>query len=188
MPKACELEERWTFTPEAKDVGEYPIEVTVRDESNAVIARARTILRRSQRPRVRSLDDTATRRHSYTEYSVYPQHLLDLGLHDDHLHLKFIGSRGPDNAPATGELRHEGYSGWTAQAFVTLRGPFARSGQYKPLADGKPIRLRRCGRQASTRLRTILQAIQRWAWPDFNTIDLGVNDVFTATDENIEIA
>ena len=62
---------------------------------------------------------------SLTERSVYPKQVLDLSIRDPYVLLKFVGSRGPNNLPPTGELRHEGYSGWTAEAFVTREGPLS---------------------------------------------------------------
>src|SRR5262245_49261653 len=37
--KGIQLAERWTFTPEAADVGDYPLEVIVRDGNNSIVSR-----------------------------------------------------------------------------------------------------------------------------------------------------
>jgi hypothetical protein len=62
--KGILLAERWTFTPQPKDVGEYPIEVAVRDKSNTVIARARSLVRVVPKDRAREgkHDDAYRRR------------------------------------------------------------------------------------------------------------------------------
>ena len=40
-----QLQERWTFTPTEKDVGDFPIEILVRNESNTVVARGKSLVR-----------------------------------------------------------------------------------------------------------------------------------------------
>ncbi len=186
-PKGMQLDERWTFTPAAKDVGDYPIEITVRDESNNVVAEGHSIVHVV--PKERGSEQPTTLLivgDSYTEASIYPQHLLDLAIHDDRLHLKFIGCRGPDDAPAQGELRDEGYSGWTAEAFVTMRGPYARSGQYVPSQTGSPFVYDDAGGKAELDFGRYCKQFNDGHGPDAISICLGVNDIFTATDENIE--
>jgi lysophospholipase L1-like esterase len=183
--KGLQLEERWTFTPTDKDVGEYPIELTVRDESNARLARARSVVRVVPRDRDSGKPTTLLLvGASWTSYSIYPKHLLDLNAKDEHLHLKLIGSRGPKDAPATGDLRHEGYSGWTAQAFVTLHGPLSRSGQHK-LETGSPFVYDDNGSKPHLDFARYCQQFSDGRGPDAITVHLIANDVFTATDQTI---
>jgi lysophospholipase L1-like esterase len=186
--KGIQLKERWAFTPDVKDVGEYPIDVTVRDTTNAVVSHAHSVVRVSPKDRggggVMTLLLVGD---SLTDYSVYPRHLYELGLLDDSLHFKLIGCRGPNNAPATGELRHEGYSGWTAEAFCTFHGPLSRSGQFKRPDTGSPF-IYDDGADGKPHLdfARYCKTFNDGRGPDAITILLGTNDVFTATDENID--
>src|SRR4051794_12719619 len=43
-----QYDERWTYTPQPSEVGDHPIMLEVRDESNAVIARARSTIHVAQ--------------------------------------------------------------------------------------------------------------------------------------------
>jgi hypothetical protein len=185
--KGMQLAERWTFTPEAKDVGEYPMEIAVRDETNAVVARGRTTVRVV--PFDKRFDGLTTLLlvgASLTEYSIYPQQLLDLDKRDGYMLLKLIGSRGPNDAPATGELRHEGYSGWTAEAFVTLNGPLSRSGYHRRPETGSPFVYETSPGRYELDFARYCKEFNGGQGPDAITIHLIPNDVFTATDETIE--
>lgn len=185
--KGIQLAERWTFTPNGQDVGEYPIEVVVRDETNAVVARGRSTVRVV--PLEQKVDGLTTLLlvgASLTEYSIYPQQLLDLDKKDGFMLLKLIGSRGPNDAPPTGELRHEGYSGWTAEAFVTFHGPLSRSGYYKRPETGSPFVYETSPGQQQFDFARYCKEFNGGKAPDAITIHLGPNDVFTATDETIE--
>ena len=187
-PKGNQFSERWTFTPTDADVGEYPIELAVHDESNATIARGHTIVRVVPRDRDGGHPTTLLLvGASWTEYSIYPQKLLDLNAADPHLHLKLIGSRGPKDAPATGDLRHEGYSGWTAEAFVTLHGPLSRTGVHKRPGTGSPF-VYDDGPDGKPHLdfARYCEQFNAGRGPDALTIHLIANDVFTATDETID--
>jgi lysophospholipase L1-like esterase len=123
---------------------------------------------------------------SFTEYSIYPQHILDLSVRDPFVLLKFVGSRGPGNKPPTGELRHEGYSGWTAQAFATLTGPLSRSVYHKRPQTGSPFAYEDGDGQVQLDFDRYCQEFNQGQGPDFVTIQVGINDTFTATDETID--
>ena len=187
-PKGNQLAERWTFTPTDKDIGEFPIEIAVRDEQNQTVARARTIVRVVPRDRDGGHPTTLLLvGASWTEYSIYPQKLLDLNGADPHLHLKLIGSRGVKDAPATGELRHEGYSGWTAEAFIVLTGPLSRTGVHKRPGTGSPF-IYDDGPDHKPHLDfgRYCDQFNGGRGPDAITIHLIANDVFTANDETID--
>ena len=185
-PKGLQYQERWTFVPVADETGEYPIVIEIRDEANSLLARARSTIRvAGQKP----APEPATLLivgDSLTEYSIYPQHILELSQQPGACPLRFIGSRGAGNMPPTGDLRHEGYSGWTAEAFTTLTGPVARSGFYKPGATGSPFIYEANDGTKSLDFTRYCQEFNGGKGPDLITIGLGTNDVFTANDENIE--
>jgi hypothetical protein len=182
--KGMQLQERWTFTPTEKDVGEYPIEIAVHDESNAVVARDRSIVRVVPRTKRTAPVTLLLVGASLTEYSIYPQDLLDLDSRDDTLELKLIGSRGREDGPPTGPLRHEGYSGWTAQAFITISGPNARTGYFKQ--TGSPFIYEDEPGKLVLDFPRYCKQFNNGVGPDAITIHLIPNDVFTCTDDTIE--
>jgi lysophospholipase L1-like esterase len=123
---------------------------------------------------------------SLTEYSVYPRHVLNLSKRGGVDRLRFIGSRGAGNMPPTDELRHEGYSGWTAEAFVVLAGPLARSGYHQRPGTGSPFVYESKDGTNSVDFGRYYKEFNDGKRPDLVTIGLGINDIFTANDDSIE--
>jgi lysophospholipase L1-like esterase len=186
--KGKQMDERWTFTPDVKDVGDHPFEIVVRDEANAPVARARSILRVT--PADRATRDPTTLLlvgASLTEYSIYPQHILDLDGADEHLNLKLIGSRGGKDGVTEGSLRHEGYSGWTAQAFCTTFGPLSRKGIVKRPDTGSPFLYKDAGdAQPHLDFARYCKEFNGGQAPDVIVIHLIVNDIFRENDATID--
>jgi lysophospholipase L1-like esterase len=182
-PCGSQQSERWTCVPGPSDAGRHPFRLEVRNEQNAVVARAASTLEvvpagaGSGRPVSMLIVGD-----SLTHASIYPQRLLDLCQSPGNPRLTLIGSHHPDHLPAAN--RHEGYGGWTAVRFATHYTATARQGEYSkrgspfvyPAPDGGP-------RLDFARYCKDLNAGQG---PDFVTIFLGPNDVFGATDETIE--
>jgi lysophospholipase L1-like esterase len=123
---------------------------------------------------------------SLTQAAVYPQHLLDLAKADENVAVRLIGSRGANNKPADGELRHEGYNGWTAQAFVTLHGPLSRTGEYKRPDTGSPFVFEDQPGKLTLDFTRYYDQFNEGMAPDFITIHLGPNEIFSCTDETID--
>ncbi len=185
--KGLHLAERWAYTPSQSDVGEYPITIEVRDESNARVARGSSIVRVAAAKTLSDRPITVLMvGASFTEYSVYPQHVLDLSKADDEVTLRFIGSRGPGNMPPTGELRHEGYSGWTAEAFAARAGPLSRSGYHHRPGTGSPFVYTDPQGRTALDFARYCGEFNDGRPPDVVTIQVGTNDVFSATDQNID--
>ena len=170
--------ERWTWTPEAKDAGDYALQIEVRDWDDAIVATGSTIIRvakadaGAQQPiKVLSIGD------SLTAASVYTGELAKLGAGDGNPHITMLGTNGPGN----GNL-HEGYGGWRFQTFLQkwVANPeadaraSAKSSPFLFLEDGKPTF------DFSRYLTEKLQG----QMPDYITVMLGTNDVFGATDQN----
>jgi lysophospholipase L1-like esterase len=184
-PKGLQFQERWAYTPTAEELGDYPVTIEVRDDSNKVVARGRSIVRvAAERPEA----DPATLLivgDSLTEYSVYPKHILELSKRSGATRLRMIGSRGAGNMPPTDDLRHEGYSGWTAEAFVVMTGPLSRSGYHQRGATGSPFVYESEDGTKSVDFGRYCAEFNAGKGPDLVTIGLGINDVFTANDESI---
>ena len=175
-------DERWSFTPAAADTGSYPFTLEVRDDTNAVIARAVSVVRVAAAEAGAGTDRTLLLvGDSWTSASVYPEHLFTLGAVKAAPAITLVGSRGPDGA-ASGAVRHEGYSGWTAEAFATLRGqglPTGRPNKSPFMYEGEDGQLR-------LDFKRYCEAVTKGVAPDFVVLTLGVNDVFSATDTSID--
>jgi lysophospholipase L1-like esterase len=181
--KGRQQEERWTFTPQADDVGEHELRLQVRNERNQVVAQGNCVVRvlpanaaDGKQASLLLIGD------SLTHASVYPQHVLTLAEQPNNPRLTLIGSHGPNGEP--GKVRHEGYGGWTAQRFVTHFTGTARQGDYRlrgspflyPDSEGKP----------KLNFAAYCRDINDGTPPDFVTIFLGPNDIFSFDDETIE--
>ena len=89
--------------------------------------------------------------------------------------------------PPTDELRHEGYSGWTAEAFVVIPpGPLSRSGYYQRGATGSPFLYEADDGSNALDFARYCAEFNEGKGPDLITIGLGTNDVFTANDQTID--
>lgn len=181
-PRGKQQVERWTWTPSADQVGDYPLALNVINQENQVIASARTIVRvvpadkKAGEPlSVLCIGD------SLTHASVYTQRLLDLNAKPGNPQLTLVGSHWSGEE---GPNRHEGYGGWTARRFATHYAEPARSGKHpmrgSPFLyqgiEGKPVLdfARYCGELNSGK------------FPDVVTIFLGPNDIFHYNDSTIE--
>lgn len=181
--KGRQQQERWTFTPKPEDVGEHPFVLEVRNEQNELVARGESTLRvipadagDGKTISLLCIGD------SLTHASVYPQRLLALCEKPGNPKLTLVGSHGPGGMP--GAVRHEGYGGWTAHRFATHYTGTARQGDYAkrgspflyPAADGKP----------ALDFAAYCRDVNDGKFPDFVTIFLGPNDIFSYHDSNID--
>jgi len=179
--------ERWTYTPEAGEAGDYPITIRVFDGQNKLLAEASSVVRVTP-AEAGAADPVGVLLvgASLTQASVYPRHLLDLAEADGHVTIKLIGSRGPDNKPADGPVRHEGYNGWSAQSFVTHHGPLSRTGEYKRPDTGSPFIYEDAPGKLTLDFQRYYDQFNTGRAPNFITIQLGPNDIFRDTDETID--
>ena len=179
--------DRWTYTPAAEETGEVPFQLDVRNEQNELIARARCTVRvvaadiakadNGDRPQASLLlvGD------SLTHASVYPQRLLEL-CGESGPKLSFVGSFGPGGEP--GEIRHEGYGGWTAKRFATHYRETARQGDYRE--RGSPFLYVQENDPPKLDFARYCRDVNEGRLPDVVAIFLGPNDIFGASDETIE--
>lgn len=188
----CDLgfqyDERWTCKPDAKEAGDHPITIEVRDESNAVIARARSI--------VRVADPAASSGHEVSLLAIgdshlqhdgtYLQDVLDLSKVDPSMHLTLVGCRGKGNKPPTDDLRHEGYNGWTAEAFATRNRPKPRTGEYIPAETGSPFIFMNDDNQPVLDFKKYCVQFNHGKPVDYVIIQLGGNDVWNCDDSDID--
>jgi len=182
-----QMGERWAVTPSKGDAGDHPIFVEVREKSNKVVARGESVICVEVPPE--KVDRPITLLivgDSLTEASIYPQQIDDLAKASGVRWLELIGTRGPKNMPPTGDVKHEGYSGWTASAFTLFSGPLARSGYYKRGATGSPFIFESEDGSKTLDFSRYCADVNEGGCPDLVTIGLGTNDVFIATDNNID--
>lgn len=126
---------------------------------------------------------------SLTAASIYPARVLELAK-EDGFSLRLLGTRGPgaEGGEPLGEVRHEGYGGWTAERFAThytgkaLSGPARECGSpflYKTDPAAKGVK---GDEKASLDFARYCAEFNEGRAPDVATILLGCN----ATDETLE--
>ncbi|WP_291166980.1 SGNH/GDSL hydrolase family protein [Gimesia sp.] len=174
-------QERWTYTPDEKEIGDYKFTLNVIDQNNEIIA--------SQDSRLRVVPTAAGKDKpvsilmigdSLTHNSIYPRHVRQLSQNFQGPKLKLIGSHNPNKEDG---VQHEGYGGWTAVRFATHFNDNARQGHYRERGspflyadeDGKP----------KLDFPRYCKEFNDGKAPDLVTIFLGPNDVYSATDETI---
>jgi len=178
--KGAQQQERWTFTPKAEDVGDYPLTLAIRDDTNAVIASATTLVRVVPSKAEASLSVLMIG-DSLTHASHYPAQVVANAEADEKLAVTLVGSHQPQGKDSP--VRHEGYGGWTARMFITYfpdpppepgrkaNSPFLyKDGDAAPVLDFP----RYCREYNDGKA------------PDAVTILLGCNDVFGCSDDTIE--
>lgn len=190
--KGAQQNERWTWTPKPEETGDFPLRLEFRDGGNAIIARASSLVRvvaRKVDPVPEKPMTLLMVGDSLTAASIYSEQVLALAK-EDGLPLTLIGTRGPgaEEGKPLGEVKHEGYGGWTAERFATHYTGKARGGPYKEC--GSPFLYKTDPKNADEMpkldLRRYYQEFNEGRAPDFVTILLGCNDTFGATDETIE--
>lgn len=175
--------ERWTAVASAKDVGQHPFVLEVRNDQNELVARAESQL-------VVVSADRATDKplsllmvgDSLTHGSVYPQRVWELCQTPGNPKLQLVGSHGLQSP--LGDIRHEGYGGWTAQRFATHFTPTARTGDYK--LRGSPFLYEQADGSKKLDFAKYCQDVNEGRCPDAVTIFLGPNDIFSYDDLRIE--
>lgn len=183
--KGFQYDDRWSFTPLGEDSGDYELLIAVRNDRNEVVAQARTTVRVSSPESDAKQVSLLALGDSHLQRDAYLQRVLDNSVDDPKLELKLIGSRGAGNKPPTTDLRHEGYNGWTAQAFVTRPGPKPRTGFYVPAETGSPFLFDHDGQQQLD-FRQYCRDFNEGKAPDFVVIQVGGNDVWRADDKTID--
>ncbi len=179
---------RWRFTPKAEDGGKtFPITISVYDragklaaESTATVHVAPADAGKGRPVTILMVGD------SLTNATVYPARLHELCQGDNNPKLTMLGThRGSARKPVPGGVAHEGYGGWRWDSFLTRWKDFSKKEKPTPLKifyarskflmlkDGKPV----------FSLANYLKE-NNFKMPDVITFQLGVNDVFGATDAN----
>lgn len=182
-PKGKQQQERWTLVPQPTDAGDYPFQIEVRNDQNELLARGRSVLRvipaekGNEKPlSLLCIGD------SLTHASVYPNRVLALCEKPGNPRLTLVGSHSLPSV--SDKVRHEGYGGWTALRFATHAVGTPRAGDYAkraspflyPGSDGKP----------ALDFAAYCRDVNEGRFPDFVTIFLGPNDIFSLNDATLE--
>lgn len=181
---------RWRFTPTAADAGKtYPLSVKVYGQKGLVAEGKTTVCVAPAEAGKDKPVSILVVGDSLTNATIYPTRLHTLCKQPGNPKLTMIGSHcGSGRTPVPGGVAHEGYGGWTWQAFLTrwpdeaklqkmtpARQNYARN-KFLVMKDGKRV----------FDLANYLKKYNNGKTPDVVTFQLGVNDVFGADENNLQ--
>jgi lysophospholipase L1-like esterase len=178
--KGTHQHERWVFAPSEDDVGDQSLTLTVRDDTNAVLAMAQTILRVTSQEAAADFSVLMVG-DSLTSASVYPEQVLDNCVADEHLQIRLTGSHCPRSEQPS--VRHEGYGGWTASMFTSH---FTDDPNYEGHRACSPFLFRSDQGTLELDFGRYCREENGGNAPDVVTVFLGPNDIFGADDESID--
>ena len=183
-------EKRWRYTPGPGDPRSFKVRVSVTGSSGLLAEKDVTVEVASATAGKGKKITMLIVGDSLTDATVYPRRILELFKKNGNPSAAQIGRHAGYGRPVVrGGAAHEGYGGWTWERFLTrwtddaafaklkkrrdtiyARSPFLKQVNGKPVLDMKDYFKRTNGGKA----------------PDFITFQLGVNDIFSATDATIE--
>ena len=178
---------RWYYIPTAQDAGKsFPLSLQVLDE-NGVVAEGKTTIvvakpdaGKGKKLAVLLVGD------SLTNATIYPTRLHTLFKGANNPEFTMIGShRGSGRKPLPGGVAHEGYGGWRWDSFLNrYNDPAkAKSPVAKFYSISKFLTKDKNGKVVFD-LKGYLNKYANNRKPDIVTFQLGVNDVFAATEKN----
>ena len=183
-------EKRWSFTPDDKDVGSFNVTINVIGNHGILASKDVTVVVSPRNAGGNKKLSVLIVGDSLTAASSYPTRILNLFQNNGNSNLKLIGSHaGGGRKSLPYGVVHEGYGGWKWATFNTrwlsdekiskLTKPvdimYARS-PFLTMKDGK----------LSHDIQGYFNRRNEGKAPDIITFQLGVNDVFSASDARIE--
>ena len=172
-------QKRWSYIPKAGEKGVFDLTVRViSDKGVEASARTKLIVTPAETGKgknfaVLMLGDRLT------AASIYPQRFYNLLIANGHPQVKFLGTTGRKNSLA----KHEGYGGWAWHTFMTKVNPTVVKPGKRTAAYHRASPFIFDGKFSLSRY---LKEHHKGVVPDFITIQLGVNDVFGASDKSIQ--
>lgn len=181
--KGSHYQDRWTFTPTEKDIGQYLFLLKIKNAENKIIATAvsqvHIVTTKFEKDRKLSPKTMLIIGDSLTAASHYPQRLIDLAKSRHYPSLHLIGTKGNVRGKPGKMNRHEGYGGWTALRFATLYDE-------KHPTNRSPFMYKEKGKKPALDFARYCKEQNNGKAPDVVTIFLAPNDIFRATDKTIE--
>jgi len=182
-PKGRQDSIRWRMVPKDSDVGRIPFELNILDSENKKISQAKSeIIIVSRNAGAGKEFSILIVGDSLTDASVYPNELKKLLQESGNPNVKFIGSHaGHGQTIDETHVPHEGRGGWTWNSFCkmydTSKNDYRSKSPFLFLDEkGKPV----------LDFKKYLDQYNGGNAPDFITVFLGTNDVFSCNDASID--
>jgi len=175
---------RWRFTPEAKDAGSFPLTIKVYDAASKLLAEATATVYVSPKDSGKGRQiSVMLLGASQTAASIYPQELYDLFKKDEGLNVKFVGTNSSSGFPVKeGIAAHEGRGGWGWARYCTQ---FEDPKEPRPIFKSSPFLFKKDDKVVLD-FKNYCDKNNNGKAPDYITILLGINDVFSFDDVQFE--
>lgn len=179
---------RWTVKPMDKDVGDHPVEITVKDQTGRTVESGRLTLHISPRKagegkslRLLIVGD------SLTHASIYPNEIAKMLARPGNPKWSLIGTHKPGSALP--EVSHEGYGGWKWVDFLTKFDPKPAGVTAGPLArkSTSPFIFADEAQKPVFDLPRYFRENSDSQPPDIVTFLLGINDCFAANPDSPDV-
>ncbi|QDU79315.1 GDSL-like Lipase/Acylhydrolase [Polystyrenella longa] len=178
---------RWIFEPDADDVGDYPLTLSVQDKTGNEIVSAKTVVHVAPRDagagqdlRLLIIGD------SLTQASHYPNQIHTLSARPENPSITMLGTHQPSNALP--EVVHEGYGGWTWHSFLSRYIPADKSDGTYRTKSSPFLKLNEEGKPTLD-VQYFIDEHADGVAPDVVIFKLGINDAFrvNAADPDAQI-
>jgi len=180
-PKGRCDEKRWRFIPKESEAGTYDLLLNVYDDNGLVAtASSKVVVTPADAGKGKNISLLLLGDSGLEMKHGFPIHIHKLFQAPGNPVLKMIGENGPGWPDKIGEVRHEGYGGWSFTEF-TNAGRRVIKGRSN--ARGNPFW------NPETKALDFAAYFQKnngGKAPDFILISLGGNDVFACTDSTID--
>ena len=172
---------RWHFTPKKGEEGTYDVTLRVWDDDGVVAeAKSQLIVTPADAGKDKNLSIMIVGSSCISMFHAYPTHIYNLFKTPGNPKLTMIGENGPrDKDKKLGEIRHEGYGGWSYHTFITkgrVRGKSANMRE-SPFWNFKTQKLD---------FAEYFKKNTNGKAPDLVTVSLGGNDMFRAQDATMK--
>ena len=189
-PKGRWDDKRWRFTPTDKDTGTFDLTINVIGNQGLLASKKVTVVVSPRHAGKGKEVSILVIGDSLTNATVYPRQILTLTQKPGNPKLKMIGRHaGSGQIVKKGGVAHEGYGGWTWARFSQQwkkDADFAKLTKRRDILYARsPFIVEKNGKLVYD-LPGYFKKYNGGKAPDFVTFQLGVNDIFSATDANVE--
>ncbi|MBR2911300.1 MAG: SGNH/GDSL hydrolase family protein [Lentisphaeria bacterium] len=189
-PKGRWDEKRWSFTPTDKDTGSFTLTINVIGNQGLLTSKKVTVVVSPRNAGAGKNLSVLVIGDSLTNATVYPTQIHSHFKKPGNPKLKMIGSHaGSGRVVKKDGVAHEGYGGWAWSTFSTKwtdDAKFAKLTKRRDIVYARSPFLAKKDGKVVFDLPGYFKRLNNGKAPDIITFQLGVNDVFSANDANVE--
>jgi lysophospholipase L1-like esterase len=174
-------EKRWRFIPKDSEAGTYDLTLNVYDDNGVVAtAASKLVVTPADAGKGKTISLLLIGDSGLEMTQAFPKHIHKLFQAPGNPAMKMVGENGPGWPDKIGEVRHEGYGGWSFNEFTTSGRKLIKG---RSNARGNPFWN---PETKALDFAAYFKKNNNGKAPDFILIHLGGNDVFACTDSTID--